>query len=158
MKPTVDLQMAYNYRPAIYITVGILLLAIIISQIILRHRLKDDLKEKGDPKLQPPKPEQLIVIKRRYVEKLIKLANKISAGKISERKAYQSLSILLRSFVYEATKIRVQDYTLTEISRLGMPRLTSLVSEYYEPEFARHSMADISASLGRTKGVIEAWY
>ncbi len=150
--------MAYNYRPVLYIIVGLLLLAIVLSQVILRNRLRDELKDKGELKPHPPKPEQLIAIKSRYIKKLIKLANRIGEGKVSERKAYQSLSILLRSFVYEATRIRVQDYTLTEISRLGMPRLTSLVSEYYEPEFARHSMADISASLSRTKGVIEAWY
>ena len=74
------------------------------------------------------------------------------------RGGYQDLSGLIRDFVHDATGIKVQNYSLREIQKVGIPGLTALVQEYYEPEFARQSMADIRASMFRTRKAIELWY
>ena len=60
-------------------------------------------------------------------------------------------------FVFEVTGIKVQHYTLTEIRRVNIPQLTNLVREYYEPEFARETRADVRASIFRTRSLIESW-
>ena len=77
---------------------------------------------------------------------------------VERRSAYQELSGLIRDFTHDVTGIKVQNYSLREIRRLGMPQLTALVQEYYEPEFARQSMADLRGSLFRTRKAIEQWY
>ena len=51
-----------------------------------------------------------------------------------------------------------EDYSLSEIRTLNMPALTQLVAEYYEPEFAEYSMANIKQSIFKTRRVIETWY
>ena len=117
------------------------------------HRKKREKK----PKVHAPKRKPLSVLKWEYLQRLEYLERGIMAGSYTKRAAYQELSMLIRTFVYDATGIKVQNYSLQEIRRVGIPGLTALVQEYYEPEFARQSMADIRASLFRTRKAIQLW-
>lgn len=96
-------------------------------------------------------------IKYEYLEKLNKLENSLTSGKISSRKAYQELSMLIRLFVYELTGIEAQSYTLKDIKKLNIPVLYELIKEYYDPEFSKISKGNIKLSIDKTRGVIQRW-
>jgi len=76
---------------------------------------------------------------------------------ISNREAYQSLSKLIRMFIYEMTNIKVQNYTLGDIKNINIHILYELVKEYYSPEFSRESKGDIISSIEKTRKVMEVW-
>lgn len=96
-------------------------------------------------------------IKNKYLKKISILSSDFSSNKINNRQAYQNLSSIIRNFIYEATGIQVQNYTLSEIKDAGIPVLYELVSEYYDPEFSKISKGNILKSIEKTKGVIERW-
>ena len=97
------------------------------------------------------------MIKNKYLNMLDELDNKLDTKKISSRKAYQELSILIRSFVKEVTGIDVTPCVLSDIERMNMPIIYDLVKEYYSPEFARISIGNIRSSISKTRGVIYRW-
>lgn len=97
------------------------------------------------------------MIKNKYLNMLDELDNKLDTKKISSRKAYQELSILIRSFVKEVTGIDVTTCVLSDIERMNMPIIYDLVKEYYSPEFARISIGNIRSSISKTRGVIYRW-
>ena len=97
------------------------------------------------------------MIKNKYLNMLDELDNMLDTKKISSRKAYQELSILIRSFVKEVTGIDVTTCVLSDIERMNMPIIYDLVKEYYSPEFARISIGNIRSSISKTRGVIYRW-
>ena len=97
------------------------------------------------------------IVKTKYLNMLDELDNKLDSKKISSRKAYQELSILIRSFVKEVTGIDVTTCVLSDIERMNMPVIYELVKEYYSPEFARISIGNIRSSISKTRGVIYRW-
>ena len=161
MVTSVELQDPMSYYLFWLILAIVAVAAVFFIQIFFRILLRDQLKkkrEKRQPKVRPPKKKPLPVLKWEYLRRLDQLERGIYAGSYGQRTAYQELSMLIRTFVTDATGIKVQNYSLREIRRLGMPQLTALVQEYYEPEFARQSMADLRGSLFRTRKAIEQWY
>ena len=160
MQTSVELQDPMSYYLFWLILAIIAVAAVFFIQIFFRILLREQLKkkrEKRQPKVRPPKKKPLAVLKWEYLQRLDHLERGIMAGAYTKRNAYQELSMLIRTFVTDATGIKVQNYSLQEIRRVGIPGLTALVQEYYEPEFARQSMADIRASLFRTRKAIELW-
>ena len=160
MQTSVDLQDPMSYYLFWLILAIVAVAAVFFIQIFFRVILREQLKrhrEKKQPKVKPPKKKPLPVLKWEYMQRLAYLERGILGGAYSKRAAYQELSMLIRSFVNDATGIKVQNFSLQEIRRVGIPGLTALVQEYYEPEFAVSSMADIRASLFRTRKAIELW-
>jgi len=104
-----------------------------------------------------PTHKEIDAIKKDYLLKIQKLLDDFNNNKISSRLAYQSLSLLIRHFIYEATNIKVQLFTLKDIEKVGMPVLYELVSEYYDPEFSKISKGNIVSSIEKTRKVIEKW-
>lgn len=118
-------------------------------------------KEQEKPK-QPIQIKEIPVnnkkaIIQKYIKKLNELEEKVDKEKIEIRQAYQTLSNIIRYFVYEVTNVKVQNYTLEEIENAKMPSLYELVEEYYKPEFAKQSLGDIKNSINKTRKVIEKW-
>ena len=158
MKTSVELQPVMSFL-IWWILIGLVLLALVIlAQVIFRNVFAEQLREaKRKHKLRKIDRKSLPALKGKYLNELGKIDAEIKSGRITIRRGYQKLSRLIRKFANEATGINVDKYTLAEINMLGMPQLTRLVAEYYEPEFARYTKADINVSLQRTKGVIERW-
>ena len=96
-------------------------------------------------------------VKTKYLNRLDELENKLDSKKISNRKAYQELSFLIRSFVKEVTGLDVTTCVLSDIERMNIPVIYELVKEYYSPEFARISIGNIRSSISKTRGVIYRW-
>ena len=96
-------------------------------------------------------------VKYKYLSKLNDLELNLNDKKITSRKAYQELSVLIRLFVYELTGLEVQSCTLKDIKKLNIPVLYELIKEYYDPEFSKISKGNIKASIEKTKEVISRW-
>ena len=160
MVTSVELQDPMKYYLFWLILALVCVAVIIASQIVFRVLLKDQLKRKKEkkPKIKKVSKKPLPVLKWEYLQRMQYLERNLVSGGYDKRRGYQELSSLIREFVHDVTGIKVQNYSLREIRRLGMPGLTALVQEYYEPEFARQSMADIRGSLFRTRKAIELWY
>lgn len=151
MQTSVELQDPFSY--SIYITFFILAVIIIYTIVIFFcakkiHRFKS-ISKKDVINMKE--------VKLKYIRKLEEIEQKLDNNKINTRIAYQSVSSIIRHFVYEVTNIKVQNYTLKEIAELEMPELYDLVKEYYNPEFAEQSFGDIKKSIEKTRKVIEKW-
>ena len=149
MQTKVDLNSPYSYNilPLIIVFLIIILLAII--SLILYFKKK--------PKKKITMPKDILSIKNNYFNKLNKLENDFDNNKISSRKAYQKLSILIRSFVYEAFDINVKNNTLTDIKKLGIKPLEKLIEMYYSPEFSYSFEGDFKDAIKKTKKELETW-
>lgn len=157
MKTSVTLQEPFSYSMIPMIVVGILVALYGIYLII------SILQKQPKKKTATPVPKKIIspadirTIKSKYLAELENIKQALWTQQISTRDAYQKMSLCIRHFVYEVTGIQVQNYTLEDIKGLHMPGLEALIAEYYAPEFAMTSMSDSSASIERTKRVIELW-
>lgn len=140
----------YSYLPLI---ISFILLVVFIVVFIL-FNIKPKKKKVVEIKQEIVIPKNIYDIKNKYLKQLDELIKDTS---LSKRKIYNKLSVIIRSFVLEATNIDVLKYTLSEIKTLNMDELTKLVTEYYEPEFSKESDADSNASIGKTREVIEKW-
>ena len=145
-------------NPFSYSIFPILILIIIIFLLILILFIR---KKKKDAKKKiviiTPNEKDENAIKNFYIEKINELLVNIQKNIISNREAYQSLSKLIRMFIYEMTNIKVQNYTLGDIKNINIPILYELVKEYYSPEFSRESKGDIISSIEKTRKVMEVW-
>ncbi len=156
MNIDVELQDPYMFSTwPIYLTLGLFAFSLIVVAVyflLLRKKIKDKPIEIKKP------PMSLVAgIKKKYLDALIKIEDDVTKGKIDNRKAYRELSSVIRLFVFDMTGIKVQNYTLTEISILKIKPLTTLVAEYYSPEFEEGENGNIKSSLDKTRGVIQRW-
>lgn len=150
MQVTTELRPLFSYS----IIPIIIIIICIIGLLFFKKYLN---KRKIRKEIFIPTQKNLLSIKRKYLMQIQKLATDINNKNISNRKAFQTLSSLIRNFIFEATNIKVQNYTLKEIRLVNLPILSELVSEYYDPEFSKISGGNINLSLEKTKAVIERW-
>lgn len=157
MKVSVELQESNSYMSLWMIIAVALVLLIIAAQIVFRVLFKGRLRKPKKPKIKKVPPKTLQEIKSKYLGVLYNIEMSSRSGQLTVRESYQRLSGCIRDFVFEATGIPVDKYSLSEIKKLRMPSLTRLVSEYYEPEFARETYSDIFSSIFKTRKVLETW-
>jgi hypothetical protein len=158
MRISVELEDPISYM-VIWLILGILFVAaVLFLQIFFRKKFGDKLKRPKKIKIKKPKPKTMQEIRSNYLGKLGAIEGKLRGGQISIRQAYQEMSACIRGFIFEATGIPVEKYTLSEIRKVNIPALTQLVEEYYEPEFARFTYADVNQSLYKTRKVLELWH
>ena len=156
MKTSVNLQLPFSYAILPIILLGTLIIGygiyLFICAIQKRRNKRPALRI-----VNPPSAADIRAIKRNYLTQLENISQALLKNQIPTREAYQHMSLCIRHFVYEATGIQVQNYTLEDIKTLHMPGLEALIAEYYAPEFAVNSQGDGTASLEKTKRVIELW-
>ena len=151
MSTSIDLQDMFSYSLLPIIILIIIIFILVLILILIRR------KPKPVSKLNIVKPTNINDIKNRYLQEINNLLLLVNENKITNRSAYQKLSKLIRNFVYEVTGLKVQYYTLSEIKTLRMPILSTLVEEYYHPEFAKESACDITSSITKTREVVAKW-
>ena len=149
MQVSTDLKPMFSYS---FIPILIIVILIIIIFIINKIRIN-----KTQKKIVIPSKININEIKQKYLIKINDLINNLKSNKITSRKAYQNLSQIIRNFVYEATNIKVQNYTLSDIKKLKLPALSNLIEEYYDPEFSKISKGNILSSIEKTRKEIEKW-
>ena len=158
MQTTINLQELFTYSPIPLIIVILVFLIFTVYLIYLR-KTKETKKIKQEYiKVIPEKNKKNIpIIKGKFLQQLDEIEYKYNSQKINVRKAYQLISESIRFFVFEVTDISTQNYTLTEIKKLNIPKLYELIEEYYEPEFASKSVGDFNSSINKARRVIKEW-
>jgi len=141
----------------------VLLLAVIATNVVLRVILPGKMG-KIELKKKPSKDDgkgipyfDLNESKWRHVAQLDKLRAACLAGQVDNRIAHEEISRVARSFVHEATKVDVRDWTLEEIRRSPYASLAELINICYEPEFAEYSDTNPIQSIDHAKAVIWSW-
>ncbi len=150
---TTELRELFHYSifPIIFLFL-VLIILIIVLLFLTRKEEKESI-----PIVITPNYKDRNQIKKLYLNQLNELLNSINNHSLTNRKAYQELSKIIRKFIYEMTSIQVQNYTLTDIEKINMPILSELVREYYDPEFSKISGGNIIHSIEKTRKVIESW-
>lgn len=149
---TVKLQESFSYFPVIlFIFLG---LAGTLLILFLPLKFK---KKKKVPVPKPAPPQSIATLKEKYIKVLNDIEQKRSEEAITERQAFQALSKVVRDFVYAATGIKVQNYTLMEIHAANMPRLYELISQCYIPEFAADAKGNVFEVIRKARMVISEW-
>ena len=150
MQVQTELKPMFSYS---FIPILIIILLLILTIVIYKYIKKKEIQKQ----IVIPNHKDLMEIKRRYLLKIQELENNLNEKKISNRKSYQDLSSIIRNFIFEATNIKVQNYTLKEIKMINIPILYDLVNEYYDSEFSIISKGNIISSINKTRMVIERW-
>lgn len=153
MPTTVELQEALESSPLLLIISIVVLLAFaaVAFWILWRMKHPKPIKIKTIP------APQLSQIKSEYISKIDVLSNAYIKNEIREREAFVELSFLIRSFVKDATGIKVTHYTLSDIKKLGKQELTTLIETCYPPEFGPDNHDDLPTVAQRSKQVISIW-
>lgn len=150
MSVSIKLSSMFSYS---FIPIILVLLSIIITFLIVKSSEKKITKEQ----IVTPSHDNMLLIKKKYLIAIDQLNKDFTDNNISLRSSYQTLSKLIRNFVYEVTHIRVQNYTLSDIKKANMPDLYELISEYYNPEFSSISKGNFASSIEKTRKAIEKW-
>lgn len=148
-----QLQDPFTYSIILILILFLVLLLLTIYLVKTRRKCSKVTQRKINPVIS----SNIHSIKEKYLKEIIEIEKKLDNNLISIRKAYQDLSMLIRTFVYEATNINVQSCTLSDIKKLNIKPLYELVKEYYHPEFSYDTQSDIKASLNKTREVIVKW-
>ena len=152
MQDPVSLQEPFTYSTTIIYILLVIIVLLIISLFIKKREKK---VQKVEVKLVHA--PNLFVIKKTYLDKIDDLLKRVKSNNISNRKGYHELSKIIRGFVFETTNINVLSLSLKEVSNYNIPYLKDLMEEYYSPEFSRVSTSDITASIEKTREVINRW-
>lgn len=150
---TVKLQDFFSYFPVILF----IIFGLAVTLLILFLPLKFKRKKKKVPVPKPAPPQSITALKEKYIKVLNDIEQKRSDEKITERQAFQALSKVVRDFVYYATGIKVQNYTLMEIHAANLPRLYELISQCYIPEFAADAKGNVFEVIRKARMVISEW-
>lgn len=162
MPITVELQDMFSYSlllVALVVALVVLAGVLLLIFFVMKGKAKKPVVAKQEAKPVTPmeKPVTSEQLKQKYCAMIDDLENKCRDGKLSNRKAYQELSVILRRFVYEVTGVAVHKFTLEEMNRLNMPNLTSLITECYAPEFSVDKEGNIYDTMNKTRMVIKEW-
>ena len=157
MQITVKLQdmFSYSFTPILLFGALALLFGFIASR--MKKAPKKPPKKEKIRTTQTEKPKNISSIKAAYIKQLADIEKKFSANELTNRMAYQKLSLIVRQFVYEVTNIKVTNYTLQELKELRMPKLYELIEEFYTPEFAVKNDGNLIESIQKARKVIEEW-
>ena len=138
---TVVLQNGMHFS-VIWLIIAAVLAAAAVLLWIWLVRLKKKAIEDGSWNGTPVKTsdagptDSQQLLKSRYLQKLQSGKAKYQEGKINARIAAQEISLLVRSFVFDATGKPVHLYTLRDIEKKHLKELGKHVRLLYEPEFA----------------------
>ena len=158
MPITVELQDMFRYS---WIPVAIAVIVVVVVGVaglvyFIKHKKEKPVEQVAKP--QPaPKPVNEVQIRDKYCSLIDELEVTYKNGYISNRKAYQQVSEILRQFVFELTGVKVHNFTLEEIKRVNMPNLTQIIDECYAPEFSVDKEGNIDDTIKKTRMVIREW-
>lgn len=153
MQITSDLRPMFSYS---LLTILFFLILILLNIFFILK--KDNKKEKQSiPTIVQPNIQDKESIKLKFLKEIDLLKKQLEENKLTTRKAYQRLSVIIRTFIFQMTSIKIQNYTLEEIKKINLPIITTLIEEYYDPEFSVKTEGNIIESIEKTRQVIQTW-
>lgn len=143
------------YAP-IWVWVGAGILVVVALWYVLVWRVTRE-----RPVVIPPRatPERMSRLRADYVRQIDAVVRRTESGEITDRRAHQQISVLLRHFVQEASGVRAPTMTLTDLTASG-PRLTPVsrvVAALYPGEFAPQETRTLAGAAAAAKEVVSRW-
>ena len=161
MQTSVDLQDPFSYSTlpiVILVSVIIASLIALAAVILIRNKLKTPVKEKKKPEPVPVfRLKGKEAAQREYLEKIAGVERQYQAGEIDARTAHQELSAIVRLFVHDLTGINAQNFSLNELKAHNVYQISSLIEEFYAPEFAERAEKETMTSIAEAREVIMTW-
>lgn len=108
---------------------------------------------------RPVARDRLAELRADYTRRIDDVLARAAAGAISQRRAHQQLSVLVRHFVQEVSGIAAPTMTLTELTE-GGSRLTpvsEVVGELYPGEFGPRETSTLVGAGTVAKQVVARW-
>lgn len=99
----------------------------------------------------------LDALKAKYLKLIDECYENYQQEHTTKRGLHRALSMAVRYFVYEVKHFPAPRLTLADLKRAPYPKLTALVKEYYEKEFAVIEHGDPLASVEAAKELIRQW-
>ena len=161
MQTSVKLQemMRYSILPIIIVFILIIIGIILLVRFRKKKEKVMQITKKEEVKVIPEKNiKNIPAIKNKFLKQLEKIEKEHEKKNIELRESYQKISILVRTFIFEVTDIKTQNYSLKEIEKLNMPEVYDLIKEFYKPEFSEKPEGDFLNSINKVKEVINKWH
>lgn len=109
----------------------------------------------------PPRitPDRLTRLRADYARQIDVVVARAQAGEISQRRAHQQLSVLVRHFVQEVSGIRAPTMTLTDLNASGgrLTPVSEVVGVLYPGEFAPVEARTLGGAATVAKAVVARW-
>jgi len=109
----------------------------------------------------PPRiaPDRLTRLRADYTRQIEVVLARAAAGEISQRRAHQQLSVLVRHFVQEVSGIHAPTMTLTELTATGarLTPVSEVVGALYPGEFGPRESATLVEAGAVAKQVVARW-
>lgn len=158
MDSKINVQPPFLY--SIWLPVILFLLLIIVSILIVIFKLRKKKPVEVKPVQQMPVEtvrHDISGVKGKYLGLLDKLSLHYKEGKITNKDAYQKLSVIIRDFVLDMSGIDLTKSTLSQIKEKNIPIVSELIGYYYLPEFAYGTNEDPIPAINDAKKVIGKW-
>lgn len=158
MQGDVDLRPGFDFLP-LWLILGCVLLAIVVAwyvfvMFITRKRAQKTIKSLPQIPYIPPDRN---LLKQKYLALIDDVENKYANNEYTKRSAHQTLSLLLRFFVYEAQNHRVDVMTLSDLRKTKYLTLAKAIEGLYMPEFRRYEQGDVAVSANEAREVVRSW-
>ena len=156
MKYSVVLQDPFDYaRMWLLIGLGLILAAALVW--LARYFLSGKDFRVNWKKLPVIRSIRLFFRKRRHTKRIRQIETEFGKGTIDRRTAHQKMSREVRAFAQAVTGEPMESLVYTELLRMNYPKLTRLIGEFYVPEFACKSDAEIKDMIQKSKELIKKW-
>jgi hypothetical protein len=96
-------------------------------------------------------------LKAKYLQLIEELYQRYQRKEITLRELHIELSMLVRSFVQEASFFPAPFLTLSDLRNSSFPKLAQLIATYYPAEFAAIENGDAASSVQAAKGLVQQW-
>lgn len=103
--------------------------------------------------------ERLSLIKNKYVEDIVNIQRSFDADEISDRKAFQALSIVLRNFTHEYSGSGAYAMNLSDLQKTNAPELLlEKIRNYYPLAFEEaNRTGNVSLAVQDALKVVSVW-
>ncbi|TLM86242.1 hypothetical protein FDW83_00270 [Pseudarthrobacter sp. NamE2] len=145
----------FQYSPA-WLWAGVALLALVAgwyAAVLAATRRRRHLP--GDRR--PVALTDLAALKAAYLERIDNAERSAAAGRLSLRAAHQEISLVLRSFIRDATGVDALRMTRQDLERHPLPAAAAAVGALYPGEFGPEPLPSASASAEVARKVVRAW-
>ncbi len=109
----------------------------------------------------PPRvtPDRLSRLRADYTRQIELVEARAESGEITQRRAHQQLSVLVRHFVQEVSGIHAPTMTLTDLHASGarLTPVSHVVGRLYPGEFAPAPAQTVAGAAAVAKQVVARW-
>lgn len=142
----------------IWLIIGCCLLASILVWYGVLVWISRKKKVKTISQLRPgPEVLNLEQLKQRYLELIEECYQSYLKGRTNLRGLHRGLSMTTRYFVYQVRHFPAPHLTLNDLKKAPYPKLSRVIEDYYEKEFAAIEYGDAHQSVEAAKEFIRQW-